>query len=77
MLDDQRRAFTAEYGLADVISAGVGYLTFESLQRAAANLGLSGRFVQSRGPIAWRARRQLARLRLGRAPATFGVWVAR
>lgn len=77
MLDDQRRAFTAEYGLAEVVTPGVGYLTFDGLQRTARRLGLRSRFFQSRGPLPWRARRQWARLRLGRAPAAFGVWVAR
>lgn len=77
MLDDQRRAFTAEYGLSDVVSAGIGYLTFARLQQAARDLSLQSRFFPSHGPLAWRARRQLARWRLGRAPAAFGVWMAR
>ena len=57
-------------------SCEIGYLTFDGLDRAAERLGRRTCFVPSRGPLAWRARRTLARLRLGRAPAAFGVWVA-
>jgi hypothetical protein len=34
-------------------------------------------FVPSRGSLRWRLGRQLSRLRLGRRPASFGLWVAR
>lgn len=77
MVDAQRRSFAVDYGVADVVQAGVGFLTFADLAQAGAALGLSGRFYPSRGAIGWRLRRQMARLRLRRAPAAFGVWVAR
>jgi hypothetical protein len=52
-------------------------LTFDLLTRAASALGLRAEFFPSRGPLGWRVRRELGRIRLGRAPAAFGVWVAR
>lgn len=55
---------------------GVGFLTFEVLNAMAQTWGLRARFTPSRGPLAWRVRRQMSRWRLHRAPAAFGVWVA-
>jgi SAM-dependent methyltransferase len=76
MVKDERRRMAEQHALADPIRPGAGFLTFAALERAALGLGLRGLFVPSRGPILWRARRRLARLKLGRAPAAFGVWVA-
>ena len=77
MVADKLRRFKVNYGLTDVVHPNVGFLTPSSLARAAAPLGLGGRFVRSRGPLRWRVGRELARMRLRRAPAAFGVWIAR
>jgi hypothetical protein len=77
MVADQARDMQRQTGLSDIVRVGVGYLTFADLDRAAAPLGRRARFMASRGTLAWRVRRQLGRLRLKRAPAAFGVWVAR
>lgn len=77
MVDEQRRRFRDEYGVGDVVSDGVGFLTFAALADACRALGLHGRFFPTRGPLMWRLRRQLARARIRRAPAAFGLWVAR
>src|SRR5262249_13249268 len=69
--------FRSAYGLASVLEPGLGYVTFASLNEAARSLELQPAFIPSRGPLGWRARRHWARVRLGRAPATFGLWVAR
>jgi SAM-dependent methyltransferase len=76
MVDAQRDAMRIDHHVAEVVQTGIGFLTYESLNGAAIALGLRARFFPSRGPIAWRLRRQMARLRLSRAPAAFGVWVA-
>jgi ubiquinone/menaquinone biosynthesis C-methylase UbiE len=76
MVERQARQMEFEHGLTNVVRPGVGFVTFDALERAAALLGLSGRFYRSRGPLQWRLQRQLAWLRLRRAPAAFGVWVA-
>lgn len=65
------------YGIATVIEPGNGYVTFDTLDRAAATMEMQAAFVPSRGPLGWRVRRQLAKVRLRRAPAAFGLWVAR
>jgi SAM-dependent methyltransferase len=77
MLAAQERSMERENGLERPIRPGKGYLTFAALDRMARNLGLRGRFYPSRGPLAWVVRRQFTRWRLRRAPAAFGLWVAR
>jgi SAM-dependent methyltransferase len=77
MMADQVRRFRFEYGVADFVHPGAGYLTFASLAATADLLRLAATFIPSRGSFGWRMRRRLARLRLRRAPAAFGLWVAR
>jgi SAM-dependent methyltransferase len=77
MVVDMLRRFTDDCGLTDAEPHGVGYLTFTMLTGIAERLRLRPQFVPSRGPLGWRLRRQLARVRLGRSPAAFGLWVAR
>ena len=76
MVARERERMASAVG-ADVLRPGVGYLTFDALRRAADALGLRSTFYPSRGPIVWRLRRHSARLTLRRAPAAFGLWVAR
>jgi len=71
------RRFEADYEIQDVVQAGAGYLTFGSLDGIAKSLGARARFIPSRGSIGWRVRRQIGRVRLRRAPAAFGLWMAR
>ncbi len=77
MVADELRRFARERGVTSPQKMGVGFLTFEWLARAAARLEMSAAFIPTRGPWLWRLRRRAARLRLGRAPAAFGLWVAR
>lgn len=77
MIDGQNRRFAHQYGFRDIARPGAGYLTFAALDAIAEALGMTPRFIRSRGPLFWRLRRSAARLRLFRAPAAFGLWVAR
>jgi hypothetical protein len=77
MLVDQEQEIRRQHGVDAPVRPGVGYLTFAAVDRIARSLGLHGRFFPSRGPLPWRLRRQMSRWRLSRAPAAFGVWVAR
>jgi SAM-dependent methyltransferase len=77
MVERETRRLQFDHGLTNVLRPGVGFLTFAMLERAAAVLGVTGRYYRSRGPLLWRLRRQLGGLRLRRRPASFGVWVAR
>jgi SAM-dependent methyltransferase len=76
MVADQVQQMETVLGIGGVLRPGPGYLTFEGLEAAARQLGMRARFIPSRGPLAWRVGRQIARIKLGRSPAAFGVWVA-
>jgi hypothetical protein len=69
--------FIRHCGCSNVVQPGEGYLTFARLALTAEKLALRAQFVPSRGPLGWRLRRSVARVRLRRAPAAFGLWVAR
>jgi SAM-dependent methyltransferase len=77
MVGARLRHFTSACGCADVVQPGAGYLTFARLGSIAEKLAMHPQFWPSRGSLAWRLRRSVARLRLRRAPASFGLWVAR
>lgn len=71
------RRFAEEYGCQNSIRQGRGYLTFALLAESATAMQLDAEFLPSRGSFAWRLGRQIARVRQGRQPAAFGLWVAR
>jgi SAM-dependent methyltransferase len=77
MVGASLRRFVRVCGCSEVVQPGPGYLTFARLASVAERLALRPQFVPSRGPLGWRLRRNLARVRLRRAPAAFGLWVAR
>jgi SAM-dependent methyltransferase len=77
MVAEQLRQIETLSGTGAAIRPGVGFLTFDALERSARSLGLHGRFFRSHGPVLWRLRRRLSRLKLRRSPAAFGVWVDR
>jgi hypothetical protein len=77
MVAETVRRFADEYGLREIVRRGRGYLTFSALAASARQLQMGVEFVPSRGSLGWRVRRQLGRFRLGRQPASFGLWVAR
>ena len=76
MMTDLLRRLRAAHTLPAVIRPGVGFLTYHGMDAAFGRLGMKARFVRSWGPFTWRVRRELARFRLGREPAAFGVWIA-
>ncbi len=76
MLADKARRFASAYGLDGLDWEGAGYLTFDELRAFSRALGLRERFFRSHGGPIWSLKRQRARLRLRRAPAAFGLWVA-
>jgi SAM-dependent methyltransferase len=77
MVGARLQQFICSCGCADVVQRGAGYLTFARLAGIAEKLAMRAQFWPSRGSLGWRVRRNLARLRLRRAPAAFGLWVAR
>jgi len=76
MVKGQNDGLRKKYGIADPVTPGVGFLTFDTLQRIADRLGRRTQYVASVGPLSWQMRRTWSARRLGRSPATFGTWVA-
>src|SRR5439155_1439060 len=66
MVGASLRRFVDECGCSSAVQPGIGYLTFARLERIANKLALQPQFVPSRGPLAWRLRRGVARVRLRR-----------
>jgi SAM-dependent methyltransferase len=77
MAAELRRRFQSDYGLEPVVHPGVAFLTFRELSAIADALDRRPHFVPSRGPLGWRVHRHLARVRLRRPAAAFGLWIAR
>ncbi len=77
MVNDNARRFRSVCGLAEVVLPGRGFLTYAGLAAFAKRENLRSRFVPSRGSINWRLHRLASRIRLRRAPASFGLWLAR
>lgn len=77
MVEDNVRRFMDACGLARVVQPGPGFLTYDRLAGIAERLDLRLRFIPSRGSIKLRVQRMVSRVRLGRAPAAFGLWMAR
>jgi SAM-dependent methyltransferase len=77
MVGDALRRFAVDCGVGGAEPLGHGYLTFAALALIAERLHLRSDFFPSRGSLGWRLRRSLARVRLRRSPAAFGLWVAR
>jgi SAM-dependent methyltransferase len=76
MVAEQLQRLRSEFAIPKPVRPGVGFLTFDGLQRFAEGIGRSTRFFASHGSIAWRLRRAWSSRRLGRPAASFGVWVA-
>src|SRR5207244_11265273 len=69
MTAQQARRFQFEYGLATVVPAGAGYLTFPSLEPAARTLQMPPVYVPSRGPLGARMEGRPSSPPRRRAPA--------
>ena len=76
MVRELEDSLRRDYQLDHFVRQGTGYVTLTRLRRAARALDLKDRFVASRNGLLQRARRAVARLRMGRQPAAFGLWVA-
>jgi SAM-dependent methyltransferase len=76
MVADELRRFETEADIAAPTCSGVGFLTFGALASTAAELNVEWHYLPSRGSLRWRLKRRLAGIRLRRAPAAFGLWMA-
>jgi hypothetical protein len=77
MVGVRLQCFMCEGGRCDVVQRGAGNLTLARLACIAGKLALRPPFLLSRGSLGWRLRGSIARARPRRAPAAFGLSVAR
>ncbi len=77
MVRERAERFRRRYGFRQEAVSPEGYLTFDQLERLAADLGLGWSFIEPSYGWRWTLRSWLGRLRAGREPATFLVIVGR
>jgi SAM-dependent methyltransferase len=76
MRERTRERFRREYGVAEPIEPGEGFLLFSSLSDTARTLGFEALFFESRGGLQWTLGRLAGRVRRGIQAPRFGVWWA-
>ncbi len=76
MRDRTRQRFKRDYGIAEPIEPGEGFLLFSALADTARALGFDAQFFESCGGTRWALGRLAGRVRHGIQPARFGVWWA-
>ncbi|WKZ34435.1 MAG: class I SAM-dependent methyltransferase [Anaerolineales bacterium] len=75
MLEERSARFLAGCGFASDSIASEGFLTYARLDELGRTLGIRWRHVRPFYGLRWVLRPWLARLRGGREPAEFGLWV--
>jgi SAM-dependent methyltransferase len=75
MLEERREQFLARHGFASDSIASEGFLTYARMDELGRNVGIRWRHMRPFYGLRWALRPQLARLRGGREPAEFGLWV--
>lgn len=75
MLAERKADFTSHYGFASDSIKSEGYLTYQWMIELAGKFGISWDHIRPFYGIRWTIRPWLARLRHGREPAEFGLWV--
>lgn len=76
MRDRTIERFRRDYGLADPIVPGEGFLLFSTLADTIRTLGFEADFFETQGNLMWTLSRFAGRMRHGIQPASFGVWWA-
>jgi SAM-dependent methyltransferase len=76
MRERSRERFRDQYGVANPVLPGEGFLLFSSLADTARALGFEAHFFESRGGMQWTLGRIAGRVRHGIQPPSFGVWWA-
>lgn len=75
MVAERKMQFQARYGFASDSIASEGFLTYDRMETLGRHLGIKWRHVVPYYGWKWALRPLLARLRGGREPAQFGLWL--
>jgi ubiquinone/menaquinone biosynthesis C-methylase UbiE len=77
MAAERKADFLRRYGFASDSIKSRNYLTYEQMDQLGHKLGIHWRHIRPFYGVRWAVRPWLARLRGGREPAEFGLWVGK
>ncbi|MCB0100482.1 MAG: class I SAM-dependent methyltransferase [Anaerolineales bacterium] len=77
MLEERKAQFLARYGFASDTISSEGFLTYDRMRELGLRLGLKWQHTLPFYGIGWALRPWIARLRVKREPAQFGLWLGR
>jgi SAM-dependent methyltransferase len=77
MLDERKTQFLSRYGFASDSIQSKGFLTYKRMEELGNKLGIHWQHIVPFYGLRWAVRPLLARLRGGREPAQFGLWLGR
>jgi SAM-dependent methyltransferase len=77
MVAERKQQFLSRYGFASDAIQSEGFLTYDRLQSLRQNLGIRWQHVLPFYGLRWALKPLVARLRGGREPAQFGLWLGR
>jgi ubiquinone/menaquinone biosynthesis C-methylase UbiE/uncharacterized protein YbaR (Trm112 family) len=77
MVAERKQQFLSRYGFASDAIQSEGFLTYDRLQSLGQNLGIRWQHVVPFYGLRWALKPLVARLRGGREPAQFGLWLGR
>jgi len=75
MVVERKSAFLLQYGFASDSIKSENYLTYQRMAELGKTLGIIWRHIRPFYGVRWKLRPLWARLRSGREPAEFGLWV--
>ena len=75
MLEERRERFLSQYGFASDSIKSEGFLTYARMDELGRSLGIRWRHVRPFYGLRWALRPWRTRLRGGREPAEFGLWI--
>lgn len=77
MLLERKQQFLSRYGFASDAIQSEGFLTYDRMQALGQSLGIRWRHIVPFYGLRWRLKPLVARLRGGREPAQFGLWLGK
>jgi ubiquinone/menaquinone biosynthesis C-methylase UbiE/uncharacterized protein YbaR (Trm112 family) len=77
MIAERKQQFLSRYGFASDAIQSESFLTYDRLQSLGQNLGIRWQHVVPFYGLRWALKPLVARLRGGREPAQFGLWLGR
>ena len=77
MVAERKQQFLSRYGFASDSIQSMGFLTYKRMQTLGQSLGIRWQHILPFYGLRWALKPLVARLRGGRGPAQFGLWLGR